>query len=121
MSQRNVLLEAHDIIFGDREKTYGRPEFNLETIAEFWRIYIERKHNVMLALLPEDICQMMILLKIARLINDPQHRDSLTDLAGYAGLQDRINQFNGQMEFEFIGKDMRNIVVDTGGKHDSHE
>jgi len=98
----NILLEANAIIYGDREKTYGDPAFNLTSIAEFWRLYLERKHNVLIALLPEDICQMMVLLKIARLMNDPTHTDSLRDMAGYVGLQGRIqNGFNGQMELPF--------------------
>jgi hypothetical protein len=33
---------------------------------------------------PADVAQMMALMKIARLENDPSHLDSWTDLAGYA-------------------------------------
>jgi len=89
-AERNILLESHDIIYGDREKLHGEPGFNLETIAEFWMVYLRRRHNVAVALLPEDICQMMVLLKSARLIANMDSRDSLRDQAGYAGLQDRI-------------------------------
>lgn len=89
---KSVLDDAKDIIFGDREKTYGRPEFNLQTIAEFWRIYLERKHNVLVALLPEDVAFMMVLLKMARLMNSPTHRDSQVDLCGYVALIDRIQR-----------------------------
>ena len=35
MSEKvSVLEEAHKIIYGDREKTYGKPSKNLQTIAE---------------------------------------------------------------------------------------
>jgi len=102
MPKRNLLLDAHEIIYGDREQLHGQPAFNLETIAEFWMVYIKRRHGVTLALLPEDICQMMILLKSARLISNMESRDSLMDQAGYAGLQDRINEYAGQLELPFI-------------------
>jgi len=38
------------------------------------------------------VCQMMILLKVARLANDPRHRDSQIDLCGYAALMERIQK-----------------------------
>lgn len=40
----------------------------------------------------EDVAHMMILLKVARLANDPYHRDSLVDVCGYAALSERINK-----------------------------
>jgi hypothetical protein len=33
---------------------------------------------------------MMSLLKIARLANDPEHRDSQVDACGYMGLAERV-------------------------------
>jgi uncharacterized protein DUF6378 len=87
----NILEEALAILEGDREQTYGNPAFNLETIAEFWMKYLERKHGVLVALLPDDVATMMILLKVARLMKSPDHRDSLVDIAGYAGLIDKCN------------------------------
>lgn|SRR5574337_240197 len=89
---RSILDDARDIIYGDREKTYGKPEFNLQSIAEFWRLYLERKHDVLVALLPEDVAYMMVLLKLARLLNSPEHRDSQVDAVGYLALIDRIQR-----------------------------
>lgn len=89
----NILREAEDIIYGDREKTYGDPSKNLLNIANFWSMYIRAKHSKIpwakLELDIDDVCQMMILVKQARLINDPSHRDSKVDIAGYAALSDR--------------------------------
>lgn len=104
--KKNLLENANSIIYGDREKTYGHPALNLQTIAEMWTVYLHRKAAVerakspLLAMmtgpgdhLPEitinDVCQMMVLLKTARLLNDPTHLDSLTDQAGYVALQER--------------------------------
>ncbi len=91
---KDILQQAHENIYGDREGTGGNPAYTLETIAEYWRVYLERKHSVLVALLPDDISTMMILLKIARLMRRPGHRDSLVDIAGYAGLIDKCDSFD---------------------------
>jgi hypothetical protein len=83
----SVLQEAHKIIYGDREKTYGHPDKNLRTISKMWNAYIsatnERELNA------KDVAVLMILLKTARLANDPNNRDSIVDICGYAALIER--------------------------------
>ena len=91
----NILHEADKVIYGDREKAYGNPRFNLDTIAQLWSVYLKRKFPIpaidySLDITAEDVAQFMILLKTARLIHNPTHVDSLTDQAGYAALQHRI-------------------------------
>lgn len=89
-----ILDKAKDIIYGDREKAYGNPRFNLDTIAQLWTVYLRRKHpgTIGLELSANDVSQFMILLKTARLIHNPAHEDSLIDQAGYAALQHRIQE-----------------------------
>jgi hypothetical protein len=82
----SVLDEAKDIIYGDREKTYGKPSKNLETIAVFWSEYIGTKLSA------KDVAVMMVLLKAARLRNDITHRDSVVDICGYAALIERCDE-----------------------------
>lgn len=89
---KSVLDQARDIIYGDREKTYGRPQVNLQSIADFWTVYLQRRAvvtGVNDTVTINDVCQMMVLLKTARLLNDPTHLDSLIDQAGYVALQER--------------------------------
>lgn len=90
-----ILDIAKEIIHGDREQAYGDPRFNLDTIAMFWTLYLHRLFHSWgiegAKLKAEDVAQMMILLKTARLIHNPTHKDSLVDQAGYAALQGRIN------------------------------
>lgn len=89
----NILEEAQSIIYGDREKTYGHPSVNLDNIAKFWTIYLNAKFNATKTeLKAEDVATMMTLLKIARLMNQPDHRDSLVDAAGYLALIERIKE-----------------------------
>jgi hypothetical protein len=82
----NVLQEAERIIYGDREKTYGHPAKNLTTTANFWGEYLGTKITA------KDVCVMMMLLKIARLRNDINHRDSVVDTCGYAALIERCDE-----------------------------
>jgi hypothetical protein len=84
----SVLDEAKDIIYGDREKTYGKPSKNLEVIAEMWNAYLGNE----LCLSAKDVAVMMVLLKAARLRNDITHRDSVVDICGYAALIERCDE-----------------------------
>jgi len=94
-SSPKILDIAKEIIHGDREQAYGDPRFNLDTIAQLWSVYLQRLFYSWgidgAELKAEDVSQMMILLKTARLIHNPTHKDSLVDQAGYAALQGRIN------------------------------
>jgi len=74
-----VLAEAIDLINGEREKHYGTPAENFQVIADMWSAYLGH------AVSASDVCNMMALLKIARLRNGP-HRDSSVDGAGYLAL-----------------------------------
>lgn len=98
----DLLMDAHQKVFSDREQVYGSPTHNIETVAELWRVFFEKKHNVLIALLPDDVCQMMIMLKQARLMISPNDYDTLLDIAGWAAVQHRIATFDGQMELPLI-------------------
>jgi hypothetical protein len=82
----NILEEAQSIIYGDREKTYGHPSKNLLNIAKLWSIYLGKDVSA------QDVATMMVLLKVARLMNQPDHRDSLVDSVGYLALIERIKE-----------------------------
>lgn len=83
-SQPDWLQIAHNIVHGDREKTYGDPGKNLRLIAQYWSTHTG------ITITETDVCIMMQLLKIARLKNNPEHDDSWIDIAGYAALKNRI-------------------------------
>lgn len=90
--EKTIFSEAEEIIYGDREKTYGKPSANLKTIASFWQNFLDHKNRYRSeTLTPEDVCIMMILLKVSRQMNS-FNRDSLVDICGYTGLIDRVNQ-----------------------------
>lgn len=88
---QNILREAESIIYGDREQTYGKPSKNLTCIAQFWTAYLNNRNSDN-GLTATDVAAMMTLLKIARLANSPDHRDSLVDGCGYLALIERCHQ-----------------------------
>lgn len=85
----SVLKEALNIIYKDRINQYGKPEDSFKTIASFWNTYLTNKFNIKTQITTEDVAMMMVLLKIAREINEHK-RDNLIDIAGYVECADRI-------------------------------
>ena len=79
MSSGNILLQAHALINGERQASYGHPAENLGRVAAMWSVYLDMSMNA------KDVCLMMAMLKLCREMN--QHkRDNLLDAAGYIGL-----------------------------------
>lgn len=87
-----ILQEAHDLIYGAREGDYGHPKKNLTDIGQFWQVYLESKYGRVAPIDAEDVCQMMVLLKMARGFNGPKKRDTIVDQAGYTGLLERVQE-----------------------------
>lgn len=76
----NILEEANEIIHGARNQAYGSPLENHGLTAKYWSQYL----NVPVT--AEDVCFLNILQKISRAQNGIDlNRDSLVDIAGYAG------------------------------------
>ena len=80
----SILDEARDIVHGDREKTHGEPSKNLEAIASMWRPIFG------VGVTPQQVVLAMIALKVARAVNQPDHRDHWTDIVGYCALAERV-------------------------------
>lgn len=82
-TKSSLAKEAEEIIYGDRETTYGDPSKNLRIIASLWSAYLGTEITA------TQVCDMMVLLKVARLKNTPHHRDSMVDIIGYTLLKER--------------------------------
>jgi hypothetical protein len=85
-TKTTIAEKAKKIVFGDREQTYGHPGKNLRMIADLWSTYLSTQVSA------QDVCNMMVLLKIARLRNDPEHEDSKVDIIGYTLLKERLKE-----------------------------
>ncbi|AFI24965.1 hypothetical protein [Mycobacterium phage SWU1] len=81
----SILTTAEEIINGQRAQDYGDAKENHERIATLWGAY---KRGVEFT--PEDVAVMMILLKIARFMENGYHQDTVVDIAGYAGVLEKM-------------------------------
>lgn len=80
----SILTKAEEIINGQRAKDYGDAKENHIRIAKLWEAYTGVEFE------PEDVAIMMILLKIARHMENGYHEDTTVDIAGYAGVLEKM-------------------------------
>ncbi len=92
-----VLLEAHKIVNGDRQQSYGNPEDTHRVIAEMWSGFMRAKistdvidYHAMIS--PKDVALMMVLFKIGRELNGAGCEDNMVDAAGYIALAADMNE-----------------------------
>lgn len=98
---KNVLEEANEIIHGARNESYGHPLENHGLTAKYWSVYLDAKNGF--AITAEDVCFLNILQKISRSQSGVDvTRDTLVDIAGYAGnvemIQDKRREIEGAMK-----------------------
>lgn len=80
VTRTEILELANSYITQDRAATHGDAEDSFKTISVFWSAYLD--HPVA----PQDVCAMMVLLKMARAKNNPDHLDNWVDTAGYSAI-----------------------------------
>lgn len=86
-----VLDRAKEIVDGrDKQSHYGTPEEFFPRLATAWTAYLRRKLRDDVEITAFDSAMLMATLKILRLGTDPDHADSLDDLAGYARIGERV-------------------------------
>jgi hypothetical protein len=85
MSRFDCLVMAREAVTA-RADHYGTPESNFERIAALWSVVLERPVTA------EQVALCLGQVKVARLIQTPQHRDSWVDLAGYAACGFEVSQ-----------------------------
>lgn len=89
----SVMVEAEGLVNGERAAAYGHPKENFERICLLWNAYLQGcDDRYGDAITEKDHAIMMILVKIARLQETPDHRDSLVDICGYAGTYEKLLQ-----------------------------
>ena len=94
MAHRDEILKiANEMVSGNREEDYGRPERNFERIAALWSEYLGPE-RICEKIRPHDVAAMLALLKVARIASGHAKLDNWIDLAGYAAC-------GGEIETEF--------------------
>lgn len=82
--REGALREAIKLICGDRNETYGGPVQNFTRGAAMMRAYMGDRS--MYSFTATDYAAFNVIIKLARVANSPEHRDSWVDMAGYAAL-----------------------------------
>ncbi len=79
-----ILDTASNIINGERQDSYGKPEDSFAVIASFWTTYLKKK-GLLTSIDGKDVALMMVLFKLAREMNQGK-LDNLVDAVGYLGI-----------------------------------
>lgn len=78
------LQQVEELICNDRNKSYGEPHKNMDTTAKIMQAYLGKRTGE--SITASDVAIFGVILKLGRLANDPQHLDSLKDVAGYIAI-----------------------------------
>lgn len=108
-SHETVLQEAERIINGDRAEQYGDCRRSFDRIAKLWTAY----HGT--GFTEFDVANMMILLKVSR-THDEYHRDSYVDIAGYAGLAEKLGEAEAPVKNEHELRPFTEVLDTPGPK-----
>jgi len=85
MDSGEILDEAKRLTETDRQNVYGDPLTNHQRIADLWSVYLEKEIS------PSQVALCLCLVKIARLMQTPDHADSFIDLASYSAIAGQLS------------------------------
>ena len=85
MDRNQILDEAKRLTSVDRQKNYGEPLINHQRIAQLWQVILGTEIS------PAEVALCMCAVKIALLVETPQHEDSYVDLVAYAAIAGEIS------------------------------
>ena len=92
--REELLASAIDLITGDRANEYDTKDDaskNFTRIGKLWEQILE------VEVPPEKVALCMAMVKVSRLIANPQHKDSYIDGAGYFALGGEIALSKGDV------------------------
>ena len=90
MNTTDILEKTKKLVSESRHDKHGDKVINHENIGRLWNAYLANKFKLNLNLLPEDVANLMCLLKIARTQAGSFNLDDHVDAAGYAGISGEI-------------------------------
>jgi len=92
MTSRTELLDECAQILNSRGSVYGSSRSNHERISELWSAYYGSFIS------PMQVSLMQLLVKVSRLSETPNHKDSVKDIIGYAAI---YSELHDQYENDF--------------------
>ena len=90
MNSSEILKKTEKLVSTDRADKHGDKVENHENIARMWSSYLQNKTKLNLIILPEDVANLMSLLKIARTQAGKFNLDDYIDACGYIAISGEI-------------------------------
>ena len=90
MNSSEILKKTEKLVSKDRADKHGDKIENHENIARMWSSYLQNKFKLNLIILPEDVANLMSLLKIARTQAGNFNLDDYVDACGYLAISGEI-------------------------------
>ena len=90
MNTTDILEKTKKLVSKDREDKHGDKVENHENIARLWTSYLQNKTKLNLIIMPEDVANLMSLLKIARTQAGKFNLDDYIDACGYMAISGEI-------------------------------
>lgn len=84
MNRQDILREAERLTSHDRNKNYGDPLVNHQRIAAIWSVLLEKDITA------SQVALCLVGVKLARLVQTPDHLDSFVDGAAYFAIAGEI-------------------------------
>ena len=84
MKRTEILREAERLTSDDRNKNYGDPLVNHQRIATIWSVLLGQD------ITPSQVALCLVGVKLARLVETPDHLDSFVDGAAYFAIAGEI-------------------------------
>ena len=97
MNTTEILDKAKKLVSGDRHQKHGDKVLNHANIARLWSSYLQNKTQLNINLMPEDVANLMILLKVARSQAGKHNIDDYVDTCGYASIAGEIAEKRTQI------------------------
>jgi len=103
MNSSEILKKTEKLVSKDREDKHGDKVINHENIGRLWTSYLQNKFKLNLQILPEDVANLMSLLKIARTQAGNFNLDDYIDACGYLAISGEIRNKRENVKSSTLG------------------
>ena len=103
MNSSEILKKTEKLVSTDRADKHGDKVENHENIARLWTSYMQNKFKLNLIILPEDVANLMSLLKIARTQAGSFNVDDYIDACGYLAISGEIRNKRENIKSATLG------------------
>ena len=103
MNTTDILEKTKKLVSTDREDKHGDKVQNHENISRLWTSYLQNKTKLNIIILPEDLANLMTLLKIARTQAGNHNIDDYIDACGYSAIAGEIAEKRKSIKSSTLG------------------